>query len=416
MAPSVTTAAPPAPPLGPWSPLRLRVFRGLWIAGFVSNIGTTMHTVGAGWAITELNDSPAVVSLVQTAWAIPGFIFAVPAGVFADVIDRRKLLLVCQVTAMVFAAALGVLEITDQLDVPLLLLGTFLLSIVLTMAGPPFMALIPDLVGPEELTQAIGLNNISYNGSQSVGPALAGVVIAAAGAGAVFMFNAVSFLGIVFVLWRYRPERPGPTSDERAWDAMRTGFRYFGDRPILRRYAWRIMLAFLTTSSMVALLPVVARTRLDTTAGEFGMMAAGFGVGAVAAVWLLPRFRHLAGPDGLVFGAALLWSTGAAMVALTTWLPLAVVGVLLTGAAAMATMNITYSMFMLLLPAWIRGRASSVVMLMVWLGASIGGIGWGAAANAIGIGEALLVAAAAHVLIAAAITRWMRLAPEQAHA
>ncbi|MBI4932515.1 MAG: MFS transporter [Actinobacteria bacterium] len=412
----MTAAAPPAPPLGPWSPLRLRVFRGLWIAGFVSNIGTTMHTVGAGWAITDLSDSPAIVSLVQTAWAIPGFIFAVPAGVFADVIDRRKLLLVCQVTAMLFAAALGVLEMTDQLDVPMLLTGTFLLSIVLTMAGPPFMALIPDLVGPEELTQAIGLNNISYNGSQSVGPALAGVVIAAAGAGAVFMLNAVSFLGIVFVLWRYRPERPGPTSDERAWDAMRTGFRYFRDRPILRRYAWRIMLAFITTSSMVALLPAVARTRLDTSAGEFGMLAAGFGVGAVLAVWLLPRVRHLASPDGLVFGSALVWAVGAAVVGLTTWLPLAVLGVLLTGAAAMATMNITYSMFMLLLPAWIRGRASSVVMLMVWLGASIGGIGWGAAANAIGIGEALLVAAASHVLIAAAITRWMRLAPEQPHA
>ena len=182
----------------------------------MSNIGTTMHTVGAAWSMTELTDSPAIVSLVQTAWAVPGFLVAVPAGVAADVVDRRTLLLWCQVTAMVFATALGVLQLTDQLSVSLLLAGTFLLSIALTMAGPAFMALIPDLVGPEELPQAIGLNNIAYNGAQSVGPALAGVVIALSGAGAVFLLNALSFLGIVAVLWRFRPATPGPTSDEKA--------------------------------------------------------------------------------------------------------------------------------------------------------------------------------------------------------
>lgn len=414
MVPALTTAAPPAAPLGPWSPLRLRVFRGLWIAGMVSNIGTTMHTVGAAWAMTDLSDSPAVVSLVQTAWAVPGFLVAVPAGVFADVVDRRRLLIACQLVAMVFAAGLGVLDITGVLDVPQLLLGTFLLSIVLTLAGPAFMALIPDLVGPEELPQAIGLNNISYNGAQSVGPALAGVVIALAGAGAVFMVNAASFLGIVYVLWRYRPEHPGPTSDERAWEAMRTGFRYFGERPVLRRYAARIALAFLTTSAMVALLPVVARSSLDASPGEFGALAAGFGVGAVLAVWLLPRVRHLAGPNALVFGAALVWAAGTTTVALTGSLPLAVLGVLLTGIGAMAAMNITYSLFMLLLPVWIRGRASSVVMLMVWLGASIGGIGWGALAAAIGVTAALLAAAATHLTITSIVTVAFPLEPDTA--
>ena len=375
----------------------------------MSNIGTTMHTVGAAWSMTELTDSPAIVSLVQTAWAVPGFLVAVPAGVAADVVDRRTLLLWCQVTAMVFATALGVLQLTDQLSVSLLLAGTFLLSIALTMAGPAFMALIPDLVGPEELPQAIGLNNIAYNGAQSVGPALAGVVIALSGAGAVFLLNALSFLGIVAVLWRFRPATPGPTSDEKALAAMRTGFRYFREHPVLRKYAVRIAFAFFTTTAMVALLPVVSRSRLDTTPGQFGLLAAAFGIGAVAAVWLLPGLRAHVGPDALVMGAALAWTGGAAVLAWTTWLPLAVVGVLVAGAAAMAAMNITYSMFMLLLPAWIRGRASSVVMLMVWLGASIGGIGWGALANSAGVSTALLTAGAAHAGITAVATIWFRL-------
>jgi MFS family permease len=408
------TATATTTPLGPWSPLRVRVFRNLWLASVVSNVGTTMHTVGAAWAMTDLSNNAVVVSLVQTAWAIPGFLVAVPAGVFADVIDRRKLLLVCQVTAMTFAAALGVLEISGRLDVPLLLGGTFLLSIALTMAGPPFMALIPDLVGNDELPQAIGLNNISYNGSQSLGPALAGIVIAISGAGAVFMLNAVSFLGIVIVLWRFRPEHPGPTSDEKAMDAMWTGIRYFRRQKEPKKYAMRIALAFLTTSSMIALLPIDARSRLHTTPAQFGLLAAAAGVGAVLAVALLPRLRVIARPDALVMGAGVLWSVGTALVALVNTLPVAVVGVLFTGMAAMAATNITYSMFMLLMPVWIRGRASSVVMLMVWLGASIGGIAWGALANGLGIPQALLIAAVLHLVITAAVTMFLRLEPRAA--
>ena len=396
------TATIPAP-TSPWSPLRVTVFRNLWLAALVSNIGTTMHTVGAAWAMTDLSDSPTVVSLVQTAWAVPGFLVAIPAGAFADVIDRRRLILVSQLGSLFFAALLGVLAVTDRLEVPSLLVGTFVLSIVMTMSGPAFMALIPELVEPRELTQAIGLNNIAYNGSQSVGPALAGVIIAIAGPGAVFLINAASFLGIVIVMWRFRPERPGPTSDEPMWHAMKTGVTYFAGRRILSRYAIRIALAFLATSSMVALLPVVARQQLDATSAQFGIMSAAFGIGAVVAVWALPPLKVRFGPDALVFGAASLWSVGAVMVALTGWVPVATVGVLFTGIGTMAAMNIVYSMFMLMLPNWIRGRASSVVMLTVWLGTSIGTVVWGAAADAAGIRNALLIAAAVHLTATATV-------------
>ncbi len=396
------TATLPAP-TSPWSPLRVTVFRNLWLAALVSNIGTTMHTVGAAWAMTDLSDSPTVVSLVQTAWAVPGFLVAIPAGAFADVIDRRRLILVSQIGSMCFAAILGLLAVTDQLEVPSLLIGTFVLSIVMTMSGPAFMALIPELVEPRELTQAIGLNNIAYNGSQSVGPALAGVIIAIAGPGAVFLINAASFLGIVVVMWRFRPARPGPTSDEPMWHAMKTGVTYFAGRRILSRYAIRIALAFLATSSMVALLPVVARQQLDATSAQFGIMSAAFGIGAVVAVWALPPLKLRFGPDALVFGAATLWSAGAVMVALTGWVPLATVGVLCTGIGTMAAMNIVYSMFMLMLPNWIRGRASSVVMLTVWLGTSIGTAVWGAVADAAGIRTALLVAAVVHLAATATV-------------
>lgn len=402
-------SAPAVATTSPWSPLRVRVFRDLWLASVVSNVGTMMHTVAAAWAMTELSDSSTVVSLVQTAWAIPGFLVAVPAGAMADVVDRRRLIVVSQAVSMLFAAGLGVLALTDRLDIPLLLLGTFLLSVVLTLSAPAFMALLPDLVGPEELTQAIGMNNVSYNGSQSVGPALAGVIIAASGAGAVFLINAASFLGIVWVMWRYRPTTTGPTSTESMKDAMRTGVTYFVRRPELRRYAARFFLAFVAVSAVIALLPVVARQHLDTSAGQYGVMAAAIGVGAVFAVWLVPRAKAALGPNTLVLAAAVVWCTGVVLIAATHSIPVAVVGVLLAGIGAMAQMNVVYSMFMLLLPGWIRGRASSVVMLTVWLAQSLGAVAWGALADGVGVTTALLAAGAFHLCATGAVTTWARL-------
>ena len=124
---------------GPWSPLRVRIFRWLWISALVSNIGTSMHTVGAAWAITGLTSSPTIISLVQTAWGIPGVLVAIPSGALADVVDRRRLIIASQIGSLLFAAALGVLTLTHRLDVPLLLIGTFLLSVVMTISGPAFM-------------------------------------------------------------------------------------------------------------------------------------------------------------------------------------------------------------------------------------------------------------------------------------
>jgi len=253
--------------------LRRSVFRSLWIASLVSNLGTIMHTVGAGWAITSLTTSPAIVSLAQTAWTVPGFLFALLAGALADVVDRRRVIIATQACGMTVAAALGVLEVSGHLDVPLLLLGTFLLSVALTLSAPAFMALIPELVAPEELPQAIGLNAIAYNAPQSLGPALAGALIAVSGPGAVFFVNAVSFLGIVFAVRAYRPTNVASSSDETIRGAMRTGLRYFADHRSLQRFALRIMLAFTVTSAVTALLPVFARQRLHVAAGAFGLLA-----------------------------------------------------------------------------------------------------------------------------------------------
>ncbi|MBP9053541.1 MAG: MFS transporter, partial [Ilumatobacteraceae bacterium] len=192
------------PVAGPWSPLRVRLYRWLWIAGLVSNVGTFMHLVAANWTMATLSSSPTLVSLVQASWAVPGFLLALHAGAFADMLDRRTFIITTQVAALLVAAALAVAQGAGWMSPWVLLVGTFLESVALTFAAPAFMALTPELVDARMLPQAIGLDGISRNAAQTLGPAVAGGVIALTGPGGVFALNAMSFVGVVIVVNGYR--------------------------------------------------------------------------------------------------------------------------------------------------------------------------------------------------------------------
>lgn len=384
-------------PTNPWSPLRTPLFRALWIASLASNVGTVMHTVGASWAMTSLSTSPAIVSLAQAAWTVPGFLFAIPAGALTDIVDRRSLIAVTQVAGLAIATVMGVLQLTGHLGVAPLLLGTFLLSVALTLSGPAWTAVLPDMVGPEELPQAIGLNSIAYNGPQSLGPALGGLLVAAAGPEAVFFVNAVSFLGIVWVAHSYRRGPRVKPSHEPMVEAMRTGVRYVRANRSVQRYALRIVLAFTVTSALTALLPLVARQRLGVDASRFGVVSTALGVGAVLSIWALPRVRNRCSDDNAVVLAGGCWALGVALLAPTHSLAVALVALVAAGAGQMATMNIVYSLYVATLPDHVRGRASSVVMLTVWLGASAGAIFWGWLASSTSLPATLFAAAVTQV-------------------
>ena len=349
--------------VSPWSPMRLALFRSLWLAGLVSNLGTFMHYVAAGWAITTLTRSPSQVSLLQAAGTVPGFLVALLAGALADVVDRRRLIIATQACSVTIAGALGLLAQTGHLTALLLLVLTFLLSTVATLAAPAFMAVTPELVSPDELPKALALNSVSTNIAQSLGPALAGLVIAASGPGAVFLVNAASFVGVILVFRHYRPAHDETLPAEQIVAAIRTGVRYFANSSRLQVLAARLALAMTVTSALPALFPLIARTRLNASAGEFGLLATASGLGAVTAVWWLPRFRRVAPPDMVAGTAAVVWALGAVGLVATRSLLVALVGLVLAGAGSMATMNVVFSMYTVLLPSWVRGRASSVVMI-----------------------------------------------------
>ncbi len=373
-----------------------------------------MHLVAVGWAITSLTSSPTVVSLAQAAWTIPGFLLALLAGAFADVVDRRRLIVVTQACSMLCAGALGALEFSGRLTVAELLVLTFLLSSAMTMSAPAFMALTPELVERDQLPAAIGLNSISSNIAQSFGPALAGLVIAASGPGAVFVVNAASFLGIVVVVRAYRAADSVTLPAEHIVAAMRTGAAYFMNSPRLQVLAARVVLALTATSALSALLPIIARTQLHASAGQFGLLSTAMGVGAVVAVWLLPRVNRRTTPDAVVIGASAAWAAGAATFASAHSLPIGLVGLALAGAGTMATMNVVFSMYTTMLPAWVRGRASSVAMLVIWLGASVGAVGWGTLGSAVGVRSAQVIAALAHIVVTVIASIVLRLGSREA--
>jgi len=253
-----------------WSPLRRPLFRGLWIADVTSNIGTWMHDSAAAWLMTLLAPSPLMVSLVQVATTLPLFLLALPAGALADVLDRRRILLIAQVWLFVVAALLGVLTIAGVVQPWMLLVITLAIGAGSAIDLPSWQAIIPETVSREELPAAVGLGAVAINIARALGPAIAGVIIVVGGPGPAFLINAVSVVGVFYVLWRWKREPiRASLPAERLVSAMQAGVRYVRYAPALRTVAVRAATFVGFASALWALLPLVVapfRTEFSSAA------------------------------------------------------------------------------------------------------------------------------------------------------
>ena len=263
-APSPTPAAPSA-----WSPLQNRLFRSLWIATIVSNVGTWMQDVGAGWLMTSLSSSPSMVALVEAADSIPVMLLALPAGALADIVDRRRLLIAIQVYLLVVAGTLGILTLLDLTTAWVLLGFIFALGVGAAMMMPAWAAIVPDLVPADELPSAVALNSIAINVSRAIGPAIAGVLVAAVGAWLVFILNALSYIGILAVLVRWRREHHKSTLPaERFLSAIRVGMRFVMHTRALQVVLIRGSAFFVFASATWSLFPLIVRRELGQRTGS----------------------------------------------------------------------------------------------------------------------------------------------------
>src|SRR5438552_11595900 len=292
-----------------WSPLRHSLFRALWIASVVSNLGTWMEEVGEAWLMTDHTASPFLVSLLQTADSLPIFLLALPAGALADIVDRRRLLLLTQGWMCIAAGGLGILTLLDLTTPWVLLAFTCALGVGTALNVPAWQAIMPELVSREELPSSAALGGIGFNIARSAGPAIGGVIVATAGPGAVFLLNAASFVGLIVVLYRWRrAPRHSVLPTERVAGAVRAGLRYVRYAPALRAVLVRTRAFIVCGSALWGLVPVVGRRELGLTSVGYGVLLGCLGIGAVSGAMALPWLRRRLSADALVATATVLWA------------------------------------------------------------------------------------------------------------
>ncbi|HPM66960.1 MAG TPA: MFS transporter [Piscinibacter sp.] len=391
-----SSSAPPSS----LDPLKGPVFRMLWLAWLAANVTMWMNDVAAAWLMTSLTDSPVMVALVQAASTLPVFVLGLPSGALADIVDRRRYFAVTQLWVASVAVVLCACSIADLLTAPLLLALTFANGIGMAMRWPVFAAIVPEVVPRHELPAALALNGVAMNMSRVIGPVVAGALLAGAGSAFVFALNAVLSIGAFVLILRWKSQRKvSALPGERFVGAMRVGLQHVMQSPRMRNVLIRIFLFFLQSTSLTALLPLVARGIHGGGAGTFTLLLAAMGSGAVAAALYLPRLRQAIGRDQFVR-----WGTGVHALASVTvvfspslWL--AVPAMAVAGMAWIATANSLTLAAQMALPNWVRARGMSIYQMALMGGSASGAALWGQVASLSSVPASIVAAAVVGPLV-----------------
>lgn len=380
---------------GAWAPLLHRPFRALWIAAIAVNLSMWMQNIGAAWMMTELRpDSPLMVSLVQTAMALPAFLLGLPSGVIADLVNRRRLLLITQTCSLACACLLAATALAGGIGAWLLLGLTFALGCSNAFGMAAWIAANIDSAPKGQIPAAIALSTVTPNIARVVGPAAAGALIAFAGVPTLFVVVAVGFL-ISLGLLRALPDtdlRPG-LPPERLWSGIRSGVRYMQHSAQLR-LALRLVFAFVTAGSAIwALLPLVARDQLGLAAGGFSLLLGSLGAGAVIAALQVTRLYRRFSVRRIVTGGGLVFMAVTALIPVVHDLFVMSALLFVGGMAWMAVNTTTGTVIQTSAAAWVRARVASVYLLVIMGAMAAGGVLWGAIAERMGVGASLWIAA-----------------------
>jgi MFS family permease len=395
-------------PLAALAPLRHAAFRALWIASLASNTGLWIQNTGAGWLMTSLAPSPIMVSLVQAAAMLPVFLFALPGGALADILDRRMTLICAQLWISLAGLALAGLAWMDLLGPWGLLALTFAIGAGTAVIFPAWAAATPELVPPDDLVQAVALNGVGFNLARALGPALGGFVIAAAGPVAAFALNAVGFLALLWALVAWRRPAPPRTGlpPERLPAAVRAGLRFAAASPGMRAAILRACAFFFFAAAVWALLPLLVREGLGLGPAAFGTMLGLAGGGAVAAGLALPWLRQKVPEGRLVFLASLAAYAAMAVLGVARHWAVAGPALLLFGAAWLLAGSTLGAAAQVSAPAWARARALGIYHLSFFGALAVGSALWGWVGLRLGVPAALLLCAATGAATALLVRPW----------
>jgi MFS family permease len=389
---SAEEKSPPQGALSLLQPLRQPTFRNLIVADVVSDIGTFMQSVGAAWLMVSLHAGPIYVALTQTASSLPYFLFAIPAGSAGDILDRRKLVLATETWMTFIALLLAVLTLGGFMSPWILLALTFALSAGDAFETPTWRAILPELVSKDDLAAASALNGIEFNLARAVGPALAGLVIAAAGVAAAFVVNFLSFFGVILVVAKWkRPVRKQTSPPETFSGATVAAIRYVRHSPAILTVVVRTGAVMFFSSALFALLPTVARSVNESAIG-YGVLLGCFGTGAIAGAFIMQVARARWSDEIIVsagvgiLGLVIILMAG--LHQLNTLAPVMLVG----GAAWVVFISLINALLQNLAPDWVRARVLAIFILVYQGSFALGSAVWGGVAQRAGIGIALVAA------------------------
>jgi MFS family permease len=395
------------------APLRRPGFRAAWAALAGSQLVIWMNTVGAVTVIAALSDSPTLLALVQTANSVPAVLLALVMGSMADIVDRRRFAIASQSWMLLSVAVLAGLTLGDLITPGLALGLTFALGAGMATTFVIYQALTQDFVPRSELLAAVALNGVAINLARAIGPALAGLIIAAASAGALFAVEAALLVLIVgLVGLRVRPPGPARASGERLAPAVRAGLRFVRFSAPVRTVLLRGAAFSVSASALWALLPVAALDRLGLSDSSFGLLMGCVGAGAVLGATALPRLRRRFAFDHMIAVASLGLAAGLVALAYIPWAELVAVTLLLTGACWLTVLSSLNTSAQRVAPGWVRARTIAAFQLVMQGGLAGGSLVWGLVTGAAGVKPALTIAAAGLVAGVALARRWP-LAPSE---
>lgn len=397
-----------------WSPFASPLFRRVWIASTVSNVGGMIQSVGAAWMMLAMTASASMVALVQTSISLPVMLLSLVAGAVADNLDRRRILLASQLLMLFVSALLAIAAYAGVLTPWLLLAFTFLIGCGGAFNAPAWQASVGDMVPREELPGAIALNSMGFNIARSVGPAIGGAIVAAAGAALAFAINAASYVGLVVVLARWKPDVPEqPLPRESLAGAIVAGLRYVAMSPPILGVLARSMYFSIGASAVLALMPIVAADRLGGGPLTYGLLLGAFGAGAVAGAAFAARLRESLSTEGLVAAGCIGFAVAAIVTGVSDARLVTMAGLLVGGATWVLTLSTFNVAVQLATPRWVVARALSIYQMATFGGLAAGAWVWGRVAGEAGVAFAL-VAASVVLFSCAIVGTWRPLAQSEA--
>jgi MFS family permease len=382
-------------PTSTFGPLRQRLFAVLWGATVIGNTGSFIRDVASAWLVTDLSPSPAAVAMIQAAATLPVFLLAIPAGVLADILDRRTLLIGIQLLLAATSVCLMLLSASGLQSVSSLIALTFVGGVGAALMGPTWQSIVPELVQKKDFKNAVALNSLGINIARAVGPALGGLILASMGAAFTYGVDVITYVFVVAaLLWWRRPAVAHDSLSESFTGAFRAGLRYARASRELHVVLIRAFFFFALASAVWALLPLVARNLLGGGAGFYGVLLGAVGLGAIGGALIMPKLRERLTADGLLLAAALM--TAAVMTFLSfgpaQWA--GVIALMVLGTAWIIALTTLNGVAQAILPNWVRGRALAVYLTVFNGAMTVGSLAWGAVASLMGVPLTLVAAAA----------------------